>query len=170
MQILTDFSKPYILDTLTAPMVVTHCWVFAANILDFKLAPLTYLEETTGPTVKLLVEGTELYVPTSWNILIVERETSTIDTIPVSSCSATPFGVFLMSADDSRMRIGSIAVIDYIPEYSCIHPLIPKGMALCHAIGPTQTVTGQMTELAVIIGPHDLNKFINGLAAGDLLS
>lgn len=169
MQILTDFSKPYILDNLTAPMVITHCWIFAADMLDFTLAPITYLEETTGPAVKLRVEGTEFYVPASWNILVVDRETSTIDTIPIGSCSSTPFAVFLMSVDDSKLRIGSISVIDYEPNYSCIHPLITKGTALCHAIGPTKTIRGTMTELGCIIGPYDLNKFIAGKTAGDLL-
>ena len=82
MHILYDALRPYNVTSLTDPISITHFWTFSGTMMDFKLEPLEYLEETTGPTVTVEVNGLTFDMPVSWNVLAVEQDSYTV--IPIT--------------------------------------------------------------------------------------
>lgn len=149
-------------------MIATHYWCFSGALVDFIHGPILYLEETTGPTVRLLIEGFEFDVPTSWSILITDGETYAVDTVSVAALAGNPFKAVIFTPTDTNVRTADISVIDYNEKTSVIHPLIQKGQMMCHPVGP-RTTNGKKAELCCIIGPYDLQRYITDLAVGDIL-
>lgn len=168
MLFLSDLNKPYIVDSLSQPMVVRHHWVFSAHMLDFKIANISYLEESSGPAVKLKINNFGFYVPSTWNILIVDDDTYQVDTIPVTSCSNYKCHAFGMSPTDSKMRLLEVSIEDFEPKMSLIHPMIQRATGLCHPVGVVQDRQKE-TDVCVVVGPFDLHKWLNGKTVGDLL-
>ena len=171
MQILPEYNKPYLIDSLTAPVVVKHNWIFNAALTDFMLAPITYLEETTGAVIKVRINNTEFWMPATWNILVTERETYQIDTVGIQSCATTKHLAFSFSPDEMKLRTLDIMVIDYADNMSLVHPMITKGTALVHPVGPAPvTNMAKPIQLSVVIGPHDLYKYLTNKVIGDIFN
>lgn len=170
MLVLPDYGKPYLIDSLTAPVVIKHNWIFSAPVCDFMLQQITYLEETTGAAMKLRVNNSEFWVPSSWHILVTDRETYQLDTVAVESCASTKHLAFSFSPDEMNLRTLDIDVVDYVSEISLVHPMINKGTALVHPVGPAPTFNGKQLQLSVVIGPHDLYKFLANKVVGDVMS
>lgn len=168
MLILTEYNKNYIIESLTGPVVPKFCWTFSGPMLDFMLSPITYLEETTGPTKTIEINGFRFEMPAGWNILITERETFQLDTVPIASCSSQHTLAFVMSPTNYMLRMAEVKVVDYCEEKSLVHPLIAKGTGLCHPAGCIKNGDTEI-DLAVVITPHDLYKHIAGKAVGDIM-
>jgi hypothetical protein len=169
MQILSEASRPYIIESLTAPIGVSHFWTFSGHMLDFKLEELSYLEETIGPTVKVRVQNLEMNLPASWHLLAVDRETYAIDCIPVPAVATFEHDILLFSPDDSKLVTTKLAIVDYSPKASVYHPMVPKGSAMVHPTGPEMSHHRSLFY-GVVTGPWDLHRWINGLAIGDILT
>lgn len=209
MQVLPEYNAPYIIDSLTAPLVIKRNWIFNAQMLDFMLSPITYLEETTGAAIKVRINGSEFWVPASWYILVADTETAQIDTVSIQDCTKKKHTAFSFSPDESNLRVLDIEIagqsddprllamtqmtadgdsleLDAAPPTSespidpcrsVVHPMIAKGTALVHPVGPVtlrrrdpKTNQPAVIQLSVVIGPHDLWKFIGNKIAGDILS
>ena len=170
MLVLPDFGRPYIIDSLTSPVVIKHHWIFNAPMTDFMLSPITYLEETTGAAVKLRVNNAEFWVPSTWNILVTDRETYQLDTVNVAACAQTNHIAFSFSMDEMNLRTLDIAVIDYVESISLVHPMVNKGTAMVHPVGPSPIQHGKQLQLNVVIGPHDLYKHLQNKVVGDVMS
>lgn len=167
MLVLADYGKPYVIDSLTAPVVIRHHWVFNAPMTDFLLNQITYLEETTGAAVKLRINNTDFWVPSTWFILVTDQDTYQLDTISVQACASTKHIAFAFAPDEMNLRTLSVDVVDYAENMSLVHPMINKGCALVHPVGPAQGV-GKQLQLSVIIGPHDLYKHLTNKVVGDI--
>jgi hypothetical protein len=170
MLVLPDYGKPYLIDSLTAPVVIRHNWIFNAQLTDFMLQQITYLEETSGAAVKLRVNNSEFWVPATWHILVTDTETYQLDTVSVQSCAQTKHIAFSFSPDEMNLRTLPIDVIDYVEDISLVHPMINKGCALVHPVGPSPTFHGKQIQLNVVIGPHDLYKHLTNKVVGDVMS
>ncbi len=168
MQILTDFNKPYIIDSLTAPVVVKYNWIFHGPTTDFMLQQIHYLEETTGAAVKVRINNTDFWIPALWNILVTDKETYQIDTVGIQSCASIKHVAFAFSPDESKLRTLDISIVDYCDKMSIVHPMINKSTALVHPVGPSVGY-GKQVQLAVVIGPHDLAKHLTNKVVGDVL-
>ena len=171
MQVLPDYNKPYIIDSLTAPLVIKYNWIFNGPAVDFMLSQITYLEETTGAAVKVRINNTEFWVPATWNILVTDRETYQLDTVSIQSCANIKHLAFSFSPDEMKLRTLDVMVVDYVDEMSLVHPMINKGTALVHPVGPAPTLQhGKQLQLSVVIGPHDLYKHLQNKVIGDIFS
>lgn len=168
MHILSEVTRPYIVDSITSPMGVSHFWAFSGHMMDFKLEPLEYLEETIGPTIRIRVQNLEIDIPASWSIIAVDRETYTIDTIPVTACATFEHDIFLFSPNDSKLVTTKLNVVNFTERKSCIHPMIPKGSAMIHPTGP-EISHGRSIFYGIVCGPHDLFRYIGGRTVGDIL-
>lgn len=170
MLVLPDYGRPYLIDSLTAPVVIKHHWVFNAPLTDFMLQQITYLEETTGAAVKLRINNSEFWVPSTWNILVTDRETYQLDTVSVSACASTNHIAFSFSTEEMNLRTLDISVVDYVESIALVHPMINKGCSLVHPVGPTPTFNGKQLQLSVVIGPHDLYKHLQNKVVGDVMA
>jgi hypothetical protein len=169
MLVLPEYNRPYIIESLTSPIVIKHNWMFNAPQCDFMLEPIRYLEETTSPAVKVRINNYEFWIPEDWHILVTDRDTYQLDSVPISSCAQVKHQAFTFVADELKLRTLDIMVLDYQAEpTSMIHPMISKGMALVHPVGPS--FDARKVQLSVVIGPHDLYKHLNGKTVGDLFS
>ena len=169
MLALADYGKPYLIDSLTAPVAIRYHWIFNAPAVDFMLQQITYLEETTGAVVKLRINNFDFWVPSTWFILVTDRETYQLDTVSVQACSSTKHLAFSFSPDEMNLRTLDIDVVDYAEDMSIVHTMINKGCALVHPVGPGQGV-GKTVQLSVVIGPHDLYKHLTNKVVGDVIS
>ena len=170
MQLLPEYGVPYILDSLTAPVVVKHNWIFHGPTTDFMLSPITYLEETSGAAVKVRINNTEFWMPATWNILVTDRETYQLDTVGIQSCASTQHIAFSFSPSEMKLRTLDIMVVDYADNMALVHPMIVKGTSLVHPVGPSTGGYGKPIQLSVVIGPHDLHKHLSGKVIGDIFS
>jgi hypothetical protein len=168
MNILNETNRPYVLDSVTQPIPLRHYWVFNAQQLDFMLTEIEYLEETEGPTITLLIDGSEVHVPGNWNILIIDEETYTIDAVPVTKCAAFEHQAFVFSPNDGKPIMEPVRVVNWSPKKTCVYPAVEKATALVHAI--TNGVShGKTIPRGVIIGPNELWRHIGGKTVGDVL-
>jgi len=170
MQVLPEFNKPFVIDSLQAPIVIKHNWIFSAPACDFMLNQIQYLEETTGAAVKVRINGTEFWIPATWFILVTDKETYQIDTVGIQSCASSQHVAFSFSPDEMNLRMLDIMVLDYAEQMSLVHPMISKGTALVHPVGPSTPRFGKTHQLSVVIGPHDLYKYLTNKVVGDIFS
>ena len=171
MIILSETNRAYMVESLTQPLPqgAKFHWTFSGQQLDFTLTEILYLEETVGPTITLSIDGSEVRVPGAWNILIVDRETYTVDAVPVTACASFAHEAFVFSPEDGKLITATIRVLNWDPKGSCIYPAIEKANAVVHAIAPGKS-HGKPTSRGVIIGPNDLWRYLNGRTVGDILT
>ena len=175
MLVLPEYNKPYIIDAVSSPLVIKHNWMFSAPALDFMLTKIDYLEETTAEnSVKLRVNGSELWVPDSWYALIVDPETLQVDTVGTQDFAKRRYLAFSFSPEEANLRTLEVEIVDAsgkdAPPMAFVHPMISKGMALIHPVGPSPMKHGKSHQLSIVIGPHDLYKHLAGKVVGDILS
>jgi hypothetical protein len=168
MHILNEINRPYIIDSLTAPIPLRYHWIFNAQAMDFMLAEITYLEETKGPTITLVVEGTEVKVPGAWNVLIVDMETDTIDVVPATACTAFEHHAFVFSTNDGKLITAPIRAVNWEADGVCTYPAVNKATALVHAISPGVS-HGKTVPRGIVIGPNELHRYISRCTVGDIL-
>lgn len=138
-------------------------------MLDFKLDELEYLEETTGPTIRFRVQNGDIDVPANWHILAVDRETYTVDSIPIATVAAYDHDVLLFSPNDSKLVTTKLNVVELFNKASVIHPMVPKASALIHCTGP-ELSHGKSIFYGIVIGPYDLHRWIGNKAIGEILT
>lgn len=170
MLILSETNRPYVIESLTQPLPqgARYHWVFSAPQLDFTLSEISYLEECTGPTITLNVDGAEVKVPGGWSILVVDRETYTIDAIPVTACASFEHEAFIFSPDDGKLITIPIKVSGWEQKECCVYPAADKGTGIVHAISPGKN-GDKITARGVILCPTDLWRHIGGKTVGDIL-
>lgn len=100
--------------------------------------------------------------------MIVDKETYTIDMVPISHCASFDQDVLLFSPDDSKLKTGKVKVLNYLPKYVCIAPEIPKGSAMIHPTG-VELSHGKPCHYGIVVGPHELYRYICGRTVGDIL-
>jgi hypothetical protein len=166
---LSEANHPYVIDSITTPLVLRNHWFFNAKEMDFFLQEVGYLEEFVGPTMKLLVGIDEIEVPASWTIMMVDRETYTVDMVPVTAAGAFEHDVFVFSPSDSKLITEKVRVIDYNPQGIFVYPSLERTQAVIHAIGPGQ-LHGKEISRGVLISPNDLWRHISGSTVGDILN
>jgi hypothetical protein len=169
MLILTDYNKPYLIDSPTAPMVVKNYWIFNGGQLDYTLAPINYLEETIGTALKLNINGYVIQVPITWFIMISDEETTQLDMISISNCITSNSSALLMTPTDLKFRVTDIKIIGIDHDISLTHPMLQKNTAVCHPIGKVIQDDKTETIASIIIGPHDLFKVLNNKTYGDII-
>lgn len=168
MLCLPDYNKPYLIDNLHSPVAIKHHWVFNAQICDFVLSPIHYLEETSGAAVKVRINNSEFWMPATWNILVTDRETYQIDTVGIQQCATTAHIAFNFSPDEMKLRTLEVMILDYVDNMALVHPMINKAQALVHPVGPSPKGIGKEYQLNVVIGPHDLYKHLQNKVVGDI--
>lgn len=157
------------IDSLTQPLPLRHHWIFNAQQLDFTLTEIQYLEEHVGPTITLLIGDVEVRLPGSWNVMIVDSETYTVDAVPVTACAAFAHDAFVFSPEDGKLITSPVRVVGWEPRETCVYPAVEKGQALVHAISPG-VLHGKPTARGVVVGPNDLWRWIANKTVGDVLS
>jgi len=150
--------------------VIKYIWMFNAPACDFMLEPIKYLEETCAPLVKVRINNYEFWVPEHWHLLVTDSETYQLDMVPITSCAQVKHTAFAF-VNELRLRTLDVMVLDYQEEpRPVVHPMINKGRALVHPVGPSFDEPANQVQLSVVIGPHDLYKYLNGKTVGDLFS
>lgn len=168
MQLISEANRPYIIENLTAPIGISHFWAFSSHMMDFKLEPLEYIEETTGPTVRVRIQNLDFDLPASWHLVAVDLETYTVDSVPVTAAASFNHNLLLFSPEDGKLVTTTATVIDYLKKGTCVHPAIPKGSAMVHPTGP-ELFHGRNIFYGILAGPHDLHRWIGGCTVGDIL-
>lgn len=168
MLIMHEFNRPYKIDELSGTLAAKYFWSFSGSLQDFQLSPILYLEEQIGPVIEISVNSTTFFVPATWHILIVDPETTLVDTVQIAECAKNNFKAFVFSSKDSNFRIADIKLVDYFQEESSIYPLIPRECMMCHPIGSTNSDADNI--LNIVIGPNDLYKYgLENVSAKEIL-
>lgn len=168
MLCLPDFNRPYLIESLTSPILIKHCWMFSGPLCDFLLSPLQYLEETTGPAYKVRSNNFDFWIPSSWSVLATDRETYQLDTVDMQACATVVHEAVCFVPEEMKLTTSKIHIIDYVDEINIVHPMISRGMSLVHPIGPN--LNNPKVHLSIVIGPNDLYKNLEGKLVGDLFS
>lgn len=169
MLILPEFSRPYLIESSNSPIVPKLFWGFSASMLDFTLLPLTYLEETSGASITISINGFEFDVPYTWNIIVSDPYTLDLDCMPIIECTTTISYALIMTPGDSKFRTEQINIERVNTDSSLVHPLIQKGIALCHPVGEVELNDKSKTVANIVIGPHDISKWIINKSYGDII-
>ena len=168
MIILNELHRPYVIDSLTQPLPLKYFWVFNAQVLDFMLSDISYIEEAVGPVVNLIVAGVKVPVPANWHVLVVDRETYTVDSIPVTSCAAFSHEAFVFSPDDGKLITEKVRADSWEPKVQIAYPSLEKAHAIIHTITPG-TVHGKQVNRGIILSPVDLHRYVSNKTVGDIL-
>jgi len=168
MQFLADFKFPYIIDNVSGPVVPKYCWYYDVEVNDFLLRPIHLLEETTGPTVTVMINGLTFKVPASWNLLVVDEETKLVDTVQITQCTSSNYQAFLMHPDENRPAFSSVVLLDLSMREACVHVTIPKMHMILHPVGPITNGTKDR-NFSCLLSPQDLGKHMIGMTAMEVL-
>lgn len=175
MIILPDWGFPYIIDSVTGPVVPKYSWFYDVDQNDFLLKPIRLLEETIGPTVKARINGFEFDVPASWNLLVVDEDTKLVDTVPITQCSSSNYLAFMMHPETHDYHLSSIVLLDLKMRESCVHVMIPRMNMMLHPVGPIpvsgHSIRRQREDLSycILLSPQDLGKHMHGMTAMEVV-
>ena len=167
MQILPDYGFAYAINDVNSPVIPRHAWFYDVQVNDFLLRPIHMLEETSGPTVTASINGTVISVPASWYILIVDDDTRTVDTVPITQCASSAFKAYLMHPQLNRYEAVNVQLLDLDYAGVVVHLTIPRLTMICHPVGVT-TVSKDL-PMNILIGPQDLGKHMVNMSAMGLL-
>lgn len=167
MLILTDYNHDYNIRSVDEPLSPQYYWHLSGVMQDLALSAILYLEETTGQTVLVDIAGYPIYLPASWNILIVDDQTKSIDTISIINSASKTFEAMIFSSLTSVYHKAPIRVIDLLPEHSCVHPMINKNCMMLHPVGHNPSNANDIFSIAV--GPFDLYPLLEDISAKDLI-
>ena len=169
MKLISTLIRPFDIGSISQPLPIQNILAFDSKKLVFYDHQIAYLEEVQTPVVDLDFQGTVITVPSSWHILVVEKETFSIDTIPVISCSV--YENFAMAFEFSWLN-GSIThkpidikvkAIQYRDNETIVYPSIPKTSSIF-----INLYGDENKQCGVIIGPYDLSRNVYGRTYGDL--
>lgn len=161
MIIFDTNNKPILLDSIHAPLATEHMWVLDFNLMDFTLSPVTVLEQFVSPAHIVRIKGFEFPLPSTWNILVYDRETSQIDVVEVLETAGREFHALIYGPKKANFGPGIITVTNYYPELLHVAPSLNKHQMLCHPIGPDEWIS---------VAPSDAhNKYLKDKVVGDLV-
>lgn len=170
MQILTDYLHPYNIGEVSGPITPKHCWFYDVEHNDFMLRAIRLLEETTGPTVRVRINGSEFDVPASWNMLVVDEETKMVDTVQITQCNSSNYMAFTMHPSESTYSLQTITLLDLYMKESCTHVMIPRMNMMLHPIGTVKNERKNTAyDYSCLLSPHDLGKYMIGMTAMEVL-
>jgi hypothetical protein len=172
MIILNEINRLYLLDSLTSPLPEgsRFHWTFSAQQLDFMLSEMQYLEEYEGSCVSLITEDSTITVPTSWNVMIVDRETYTVEMIPAHLAAVFNHDVMVFSPTDTKLQTVKIRVDQLLEDHRIVYPSFDKSSAMVYGIAPKLQLGRDPMARGIIVGPSDLFRYINRKTVGDILS
>lgn len=160
MIILDEESKAVQLDNIHVATISSHFWTYDFKMLDYKLSPLTVLEESKTPVMVLEVNGFQFTVPCKWNIMVSDDETSHVDLVDIATLAGRDFPV--LAFDHVRNRVFNVKakVVDYKTEGIVVAPTIHRHELLCHPISSTAWINLAPTDMLI--------KYIREMVIGDL--
>lgn len=161
MIILDENSKATILESIHVPTAAEYFWVLDLQQLDYTLTPLEVLEELWCPSIAVEIEGFQFSLPASWNVLVLDQETSQLDIVAIKDLAGKPFEAMVFDYERNKARGSVIKVVDYTSESHNVNPALNRHHMLCHPVGPNTWVT---------IAPNDsYNKYLKELVVGDII-
>lgn len=169
MKLISTLMRPFDISSISQPLPIQNIFAFDSKKLSYYDHQIAYLEEIQTPVVDLDFQGITVTVPSSWHILVVEKETFSIDTIPVISCSvyenfATAFEFSWNNGEVCHKPIDiKVKAIQYREGETIVYPSIPKTSSIFVNLYGTDDM-----QCGVIIGPYDLSRNVYGRTYGDL--
>lgn len=161
MLIFNETNEVTTIDSIVDPILTDTFWVLDLKMQDFTLTPLQSIEEMTSSAIRLNIDGFEFVVPTTWNVLIIDPDTSQLDIVDVSHIPGVDFSAFVYGHTHNNVRPKNITATQYYPSYVSTYPILSKDQMLCHPIAPSTWIN---------IAPTDAyNKYLKNLLAGDLI-
>ena len=161
MLIFDEQDQPIILDSIHSPVLTNYHWVLDLTMLDFTLTPLVMLEETISSSMQVTINGFNLILPTNWNILVFDQETSQLDLIELSEATGREFTALVYGPNHVKYASGIITVTDYFVEHKNVGPSLNKHQLLCHPISATEWIS--------VSPANNYNKYLKDMTVGDLL-
>ncbi len=161
MLIFDENVQPIILESIYSPIVTEVFWVLDLNLLDFKLTPLSVVEQIDAPSFVVSIEGFEFPLPASWNILVVDEESMVLDVVELAEAAGRLFKAMVYGPDMSMVRLAEISVKQYSPNYPNIGPFLNKHQMLCHPVSPGSWVCVSSSDT--------YNKYLKDKVVGDLI-
>lgn len=160
MMIFNDDNHPIIIDSIYTPVLSNFFWILDLEMMDYTITPLLTLEEIISPSMVLQIEGFTFNLPASWNILVVDNETSQLDLIESNQLAGKAFNAFTFGPHKWTHKNESIKVINFASSFIHTGPSLNKHQMLCHPIGPDTWVN---------VAPSDtFNRYLKNRVAGDL--
>lgn len=161
MLIFDSNNQPTVIDNIHTPILTDHMWVLDFNMMDFTLSPISVLEQFVSPAHIVRIKGFEFPLPSGWNILVYDRETSQLDVVEVFETAGRQFNALVYGPRKANFAPGTITVTNYYPDYQHVAPSLNKHQMLCHPIGPDEWVN---------VAPSDAyNKYLKDKVVGDLV-
>ena len=161
MLIFDNNNNAVVLESIYTPTNTEFVWVLDLTIMDYTLAPLLVLEEVISPSIELSIDGFNFVLPTNWNILVVDPETSQLDVVEVSDLAGKEFVALVYGPNKQMIDMEVITVTNYHPNYINVGPSLNKHQMMCHPISPTTWIN---------VAPSDsYNKYLKNKVAGDII-
>lgn len=161
MLIFDKHDQPIILESIYSPTVTDCFWVLDLNLLDFKLTPLSIIEQIDAPSFIVSIEGFEFPLPASWNILVVDEDSMVLDVIELAEAAGRSFRAMIYGPNMSMVKTAEISVKQYFPSYPNVGPVLNKHQMLCHPINPGSWVC--------VSSGDTYNKYLKDKVVGDLI-
>lgn len=164
MLIFDDNNRALIVEDIYTPLPIDYFWVLDLNMLDFTLTPLLVLEETTCPSVKVRVNGSDFFLPATWHMLVFSEETLELDVVEIGDLAGREFTAFIYDNTNPQIvkyKPSVVQVIDYSPMHQNVAPAMNKHQMLCHPVGPAEWICISSSDC--------YNKFLKDMVIGDII-
>lgn len=161
MLIFDDENCPIIIDSIYTPVLSNYFWILDFELMDYTITPLLTLEEIVSPSIVLQIAGFSFNVPATWNILVVDNDTSQLDLIETNQLAGKDFSALMFGPNKWKHEYTNIRVINFSSSFVHTGPSLNKHQMLCHPIGPDSWVN---------VAPSDtFNRYLKNRVAGDLI-
>jgi hypothetical protein len=161
MLIFDEKVQPIILESIYTPTTTELFWVLDLNLLDFKLAPLSILEQIEAPTFIVSIDGFDFPLPASWNILVVDEDSMILDVVELAEAAGRSFRAMVYGPNMHMAKTAEISVKEWFPNFPNVGPALSKHQMLCHPVAPGSWVC--------ISSSDTYNKYLKDKVVGDLI-
>lgn len=161
MNIIDEKNQVTTLVDIAAPVSSEFFWVLDLSMMDYTLAPLSVLEESTCPTFVVEVGGINFDVPASWNMLIYDGETGDVDLIPLCEMTGRSFNALGFGPNRALAKPLPVRIMDYKPYSKNVGPALNKHQMLCHPIDEQTWFTLSAADV--------YTKYLKNISLGDIL-
>lgn len=149
-----------LLEDITSHVPSEYYWIFDLEMEDYTLTNIVTLEEITSPSVTVDINGFMFTVPSYWNVLVADSETSELDVVSAGMLAGRNFEVVIFGHDMNRVEMMAATVVDYSANDVNVAISMDRRQMLCHPISSRQWIH---------LSPSDsYNKFLKGKLVGDL--
>ena len=161
MILLDPYNTPHHISSLTDVKNMNGYMYYDLIETDFFPGRTTAVVELQSSSLTIEVEKNLIHLPVNWFVVVCDKATSQLDTIPVHELTNTNFKMLGTGPKVHVVTEIGYRVVNFDHDRTFYYPIFTKFQLLCVAVTPSKWI---------LISPNDTyQKYLKHLCIADLM-